>query len=38
MKSLFFGYVIAHNGKSDSKSPGLANSFADKSTINVNQK
>jgi hypothetical protein len=34
-KSPFIGYVIAHKVKSDSKSPGLANPFADKSTINA---
>jgi hypothetical protein len=34
-KSPFIGYVIAHKGKSDSKSLGLANPFADKSTINA---
>ena len=34
-KSPFEGYVIAHKGKSDSKSLGLANPFADKSTINA---
>ena len=34
-KSPFFGYVIAHKGKSDSKSLGLTNPFADKSTINA---
>lgn len=37
-KSPFIGYVIAHTGKSSSdssKSPGLANPFADKATINA---
>lgn len=36
-KSPFIGYVIAHTSKSSdsSKSPGLANPFADKSTINA---
>ena len=34
-KSPFIGYVVAHKGKSDSKSPGLANPFADKATINA---
>jgi hypothetical protein len=36
-KSPFIGYVIAHKGKSSdsSKSPGLANPFADKATINA---
>ncbi len=35
-KSPFIGYVIAQKGKSDSsKSPGLANPFADKETINA---
>ena len=34
-KSPFIGYVITHKSKSsDSKSPGLANPFADKATIN----
>ena len=33
-KSPFIGYVIAHKSKTDSKSPGLANPFADKATIN----
>jgi hypothetical protein len=35
-KSPFIGYVIADKGKSEAtKSPGLANPFADKSTINA---
>ncbi|HJT85596.1 MAG TPA: hypothetical protein VJ697_14030 [Nitrososphaeraceae archaeon] len=34
-KSPFIGYVIIHKGKSDSKSPGLANPFADKATIDA---
>ena len=34
-KSPFVGYVIAHKDKSDSKSPGLANPFADKATIDA---
>lgn len=37
-KSPFIGYVIAHTSKSSSdssKSPGLANPFADKATINA---
>jgi len=34
-KSPFIGYVITHKGKSDSKSPGLANPFADKATIDA---
>jgi hypothetical protein len=34
-KSPFIGYVIANKGKSDSKSSGLANPFADKTTINA---
>jgi hypothetical protein len=35
-KSPFIGYVIAYKGKSEAtKSPGLANPFADKSTINA---
>ena len=33
-KSPFIGYVIAHKSKTDSESPGLANPFADKATIN----
>jgi hypothetical protein len=32
-KSPFIGYIIVNKGKSDSKSPGLANPFADKATI-----
>ena len=34
-KSPFIGYVITHKGKSDSKSLGLANPFADKATIDA---
>ena len=34
-KSPFIGYVIINKGKSDSKSPGLANPFADKATIDA---
>jgi hypothetical protein len=34
-KSPFIGYVIINKGKSDSKSPGLANPFADKTTIDA---
>jgi hypothetical protein len=33
-KSPFIGYIITHKSKTDSKSPGLANPFADKATIN----
>jgi hypothetical protein len=34
-KSPFIGYVIINKGKSDSKSLGLANPFADKTTIDA---